>query len=69
MSNRWQRFKESYFLHSFKNDRVAIASFTVLVFLLLVSLTAALIAPHDPYDPESIDIMNADLYSEDGYDR
>ena len=61
MSNHWQRFKESYFLHSFKNDRVAIASFTILVFLLLVSLTAALIAPYDPFDPESIDIMNAEI--------
>ena len=61
MGNHWQRFKESYLLHSFKNDRVAIASFAVLVLLLLVSLTAALIAPYDPYDPESIDIMNAEI--------
>jgi len=48
---------------------VAIFSFTVLVFLLLVGLTAPLISPANPYDAESIDIMNSEIppvWSEEG---
>jgi len=30
MRQKWNRFKKSYLLYSFKRDRVAIASFIVL---------------------------------------
>jgi len=69
MKRKWQQFKKSYLLYSFKRDKVAIFSFTVLVFLLLVGLTAPLISPANPYDAESIDIMNSEIppvWSEEG---
>ena len=58
---RWQRFKASSFLYSFRNDRVAIASFGILCIYLVASFSAPLIAPHDPYDPVTIDIMDSEI--------
>jgi len=58
---QWKRFKNSYFLHSFKRDRVAIVSFVVLLTLILLSILAPVIAPHNPYDTASIDIMDAEM--------
>ncbi len=58
---QWKRFKNSYFLYSFKHDRVAIVSFVVLLSLILLSIFAPVIAPHNPYNTSSIDIMDAEL--------
>ncbi|MFP4316343.1 MAG: ABC transporter permease [Desulfovibrionales bacterium] len=58
---RWERFRTSWFLHSFVRDPVAIGSFTFIVVLMLLAFGAPLIAPHDPYDPTVIDIMNSEL--------
>ncbi|RLD96967.1 MAG: ABC transporter permease [Bacteroidetes bacterium] len=69
MIRKWQQFKKSYLLYSFKRDKVAIFSFSVLVLLLLVGLTAPLISPANPYDAESVDIMNSEIppaWSEEG---
>jgi peptide/nickel transport system permease protein len=61
MKRKWTQFKNSYLLYSFKRDKVAIFSFSVLVLLLLVGLMAPLISPTNPYDAESIDIMNSEI--------
>jgi peptide/nickel transport system permease protein len=57
----WQRFKQSYFFYSFRRDPVALTSFTIFFFLVLVSLFAPAIAPHNPYDTSTIDVMDAEL--------
>jgi peptide/nickel transport system permease protein len=59
--NLWQRFKQSYFLYSFRRDPVAIFSFSVLLVLVLVSLLAPVVAPYNTYDTTTIDIMDAEL--------
>ncbi|NDV25718.1 ABC transporter permease [Desulfovibrio sp. JC010] len=59
--SRWQRFKESYFLHDFLHDKVAMTSFCILVVLLFMGFAAPLIAPFNPYSAHSIDIMNAEI--------
>lgn len=61
MSTRWERFKNSYLLYSFRHDWVAIASFVVLLTLILLSLASPLIAPYNPYDTASIDVMDAEI--------
>lgn len=60
MSN-WEKFKKSYFFYSFKRDKVAVTSFSIFVILTVMSLLAPLIAPHDPYDSSTLDIMNSHL--------
>ncbi len=56
----WKKFLASHFLWSFKRDWVAMASAAVLVLLLLASLLAPVIAPHNPYDGTNVDIMEAE---------
>ncbi|MFW5490177.1 MAG: ABC transporter permease [Desulfovibrio sp.] len=55
-----KRFIDSYFFYSFLRDPMAWGSFVVLVSLLFVSFSAPVIAPHNPYDTATIDIMNAE---------
>lgn len=54
-------FKESFFLYSFIRDPLAVTSFIVLFALCLVSFGAPVLAPHDPYDQTTIDIMDSEL--------
>ncbi len=61
MKKKLQQFKDSYFLYSFKRDKVAISSFVVLVIFLFLAITAPWISPMDPYDAASIDIMNSEI--------
>ncbi|MBI9079749.1 MAG: ABC transporter permease [Pseudodesulfovibrio sp.] len=61
MRTRWQRFKQSYMLYNFLRDPVAITSFIILAFLVFTSFAAPIIAPHDPYDSSTIDIMDAQM--------
>ncbi|MCP3942635.1 MAG: ABC transporter permease [Desulfobacteraceae bacterium] len=61
MKKKLQKFKESYFLYSFKRDKVAMTSFIVLVLFLIIALTAPWISPMDPYDDHNIDIMNSEI--------
>ena len=56
----WSRFKQSYFLYSFKRDPIAIASFSVLVLLIIISILAPVIAPYNTYDTSTFDIMDAE---------
>ena len=57
----WERFKSSYLWYSFKRDPIAIISFSIFIFLVVISFSAPLVAPFDPYDPVSIDIMDGEL--------
>ena len=58
---RWQRFIQSYFLHDFLRDPVAVVSFTILVVFAVLAFSAPIIAPTDPYDSAKIDIMDAEI--------
>jgi peptide/nickel transport system permease protein len=69
MNRTWHRFKASYLLFSFKQDKTAIFSLAVLLVLLVTGLLAPVVSPYDPYDPANIDIMNSELppsWTEDG---
>ncbi len=57
----WKRFINSYLLYSFRRDPVAMFSFAVFAFLVIISISAPLIAPYNPYDTATIDIMDAEL--------
>ena len=61
MRTRWQRFKDSYMLYSFLRDPVAMTCFAILALLVISAFAAPIIAPHDPYNSTTIDIMNAQV--------
>lgn len=61
MSARLARFFASDFFYFFRRDKVVIVSFILLLAMIIAALLAPLIAPHNPYDLASIDIMNSDM--------
>lgn len=54
-------FLNSDFFYYFKRDKVAIASFLLLIAMIVIAFCAPLLAPHNPYDLATIDIMDAEL--------
>lgn len=54
-------FKDSLFLYSFLRDPLAISSFLVLATLVVISFGAPIMAPFDPYDQTTIDIMDSEI--------
>ena len=55
---RLARFWESDFAWKFRRSPVAVVSFTVTVILVLAAVLAPLIAPYDPFNPASLNLMN-----------
>ncbi|MCG8491832.1 MAG: ABC transporter permease [Sneathiellales bacterium] len=65
-------FFQSDFVFRFKRDKVAVISLIVVVVLVLSALFAPLIAPTNPYDLTTIDIMDSEIppiWTEEGEDR
>lgn len=60
-SSRWERFRDSYLLYSFKRDLIAQTSFLIFVVMVLAALLAPWLAPADPYDLAQIDILASEL--------
>lgn len=56
--SRFRRIWESDFMWSFRHAPVAIASFAVVLILILSAVFAPLIAPFDPFNPASLNLMN-----------
>ncbi|KKC38782.1 ABC transporter permease [Devosia epidermidihirudinis] len=56
--NAATRFFASDVLHSFKRSPAAIIGATVALILVLAALLAPWIAPYDPFDPGSLDLMD-----------
>ncbi|CRK76244.1 ABC transporter permease [Nereida ignava] len=46
------------FAYQFRRSPVAIISFTVVMLMVLAAIFAPLIAPYDPFDPASLNLMN-----------
>jgi len=58
MKNRISRIWASDFIWTFRHSPVAIVSFLVAMLLILAAVFAPLIAPHTPFDPGSLNLMN-----------
>ncbi len=56
--SRLAKALDSDFVHSFRRSPVAVVSFVVVMLLVLSAVFAPLIAPYDPFDPGSLDLMN-----------
>ncbi len=58
MKSTVSRAWNSDFMWSFRHSPVAIVSFFVALLLILAAVFAPLIAPHTPFDPGSLNLMN-----------
>ncbi|MET4104343.1 peptide/nickel transport system permease protein [Roseovarius sp. MBR-78] len=56
--SRLRRMWESDFIWSFRHSPVAVVSFAVVLLMMLGALFAPLIAPHDPFNPATLNLMN-----------
>ncbi|MCG6894428.1 MAG: ABC transporter permease [Desulfobacteraceae bacterium] len=56
-----QKIRQSDLLHNFLRDPLAVGSFFVLLVLVAAGFLSPLIAPHDPYDTTTIDIMDSEM--------
>ena len=52
------QFLKSEFFHDFLKAPIAVISFTVVLILILLALFANLIAPTNPFDPATLNLMN-----------
>ncbi|MCR9151860.1 MAG: ABC transporter permease [Rhodobacteraceae bacterium] len=55
---RLRRAWQSDFLWSFRRAPVAMVSFLVVTVLVLAAVFAPLVAPHDPFNPATLNLMN-----------
>ena len=55
---RWARMRESDFYYDFTHSPVAIVSFVVVSVLVLSAVFAPWIAPSNPFDPASLNLMD-----------
>jgi len=53
-----RRFLQSDIFYGFRHSPVAIVSFVTIVFIMLAAIFADLIAPNNPFDPASLNLMN-----------
>ena len=55
---RLARFWDGDLAYSFRHSPVAIVAFIVAMMIILGAIFAPLIAPHNPFDPSSLDLMD-----------
>ncbi|MDN3526436.1 ABC transporter permease [Halomonas sabkhae] len=60
-TSRWERFRDSYLLYSFKRDLIAQVSLLVFIVLVAAAVLAPWLAPMNPYDLAQIDILASEL--------
>ncbi|MBV7433986.1 ABC transporter permease [Cardiobacteriaceae bacterium TAE3-ERU3] len=59
--SRFQRFRSSDFWYYFKRDKVVVLSFLTLCIFIMAAVFAGWLAPNNPYDLSSIDLMDSEL--------
>ncbi|WP_422364782.1 ABC transporter permease [Pelagibius sp.] len=58
MESQLSRAWQSDFMWSFRRSPTAVVSFFVVLVLVLGAVFAPLVAPHNPFDPSSLNLMN-----------
>ena len=56
--SKWHRFLDSDFFFDFKRSPLAMLATAIVAFLFVVAILASLIAPTNPFDPASLNLMN-----------
>lgn len=61
LPGRWERFRDSYLLYSFKRDIIAQLSLLTFIALVAIAVLAPWLSPMNPYDLAQIDILASEL--------
>ncbi|WP_205623969.1 ABC transporter permease [Marinobacterium rhizophilum] len=61
MRDDWHRFLDSDLFYSFKGSRITVVAALVTVLMILAALFAPWIAPHNPFDVATLDLMDSEL--------
>ena len=59
IQDTYHRFFDSDIWYSFKKSKVTVIAACVTAVIMLAAIAAPLIAPHTPFDPATIDLMDA----------
>lgn len=57
--SRWRSYWDSDIAYSFRRSPVIVVSAVITAVLVLSAFLAPLIAPHDPFDPATLDLLDA----------
>nr|WP_245635080.1 ABC transporter permease [Marinobacterium profundum] len=61
MRDDWHRLLDSDLFYSFKGSRITVIATLVTVVMILAALFAPWIAPHNPFDVATLDLMDSEL--------
>jgi peptide/nickel transport system permease protein len=61
IADRWHRFLDSDFFYSFKRSRITVVATGVLACIILSAVLAHWVAPHDPFNVATLDLMNSEI--------
>ncbi|MBD3305436.1 ABC transporter permease subunit [candidate division KSB3 bacterium] len=61
IAGEWRRFMASDLFYSFHRSRITIVAAVVTFCIILAAILAPWIAPHDPFDVATLDLMNSEL--------
>jgi peptide/nickel transport system permease protein len=56
-----KQFAESYFFHNFCRSRITVVAAMITISIVLSAILAPWIAPHNPFDVATLDLMNSEL--------
>ena len=61
IANQWRRFLDGDFLFSFRRSRITVVATLILVSIILSAVLAHWVAPHDPFNVATLDLMNSEI--------
>jgi peptide/nickel transport system permease protein len=61
ITDGWRRFIDSDLFYSFYRSRITVVAAVITFWIILSAILAPWIAPHDPFDVATLDLMNSEL--------
>ena len=61
LTDAWHRFIESDIFYSFCRSRITVVAAAITIGIIVSAILAPWIAPHDPFDVATLDLMNSEL--------
>lgn len=59
LAERWRRIRDSDIMHSFLRSKLVVVAAAVTVLMVSLAFLAPVIAPHHPFDPASLSLLDS----------